>query len=134
PPLERAPPICIVDCERGRPRLSAYARENGHANPKAHEVWLTRKVGLWVSNLREKYRKGRNPQPDFPREPHFVCLGVCVAILSGIGRQAGQSSFEVNSASAHGWSIACDRCLAPMFRQGREWQKRLNDGIAPGLE
>lgn len=48
-----------VDFERGLARLSAYARENGHANPKAHEVWLTWKVGLWVSNLREKYRKGR---------------------------------------------------------------------------
>lgn len=48
-----------VDFDRGLARLSAYAREHGHANPKAHEEWLTWRVGLWVSSLREKYRKGR---------------------------------------------------------------------------
>ncbi|SMX92954.1 helicase associated domain-containing protein [Brevibacterium aurantiacum] len=48
-----------VDFDRGLARLSAYAREYGHANPKAHEEWLTWRVGLWVSSLREKYRKGK---------------------------------------------------------------------------
>lgn len=48
-----------VDFDRGLARLSAYAREHGHANPKAHEEWLTWRVGLWVSNLRAKYREGK---------------------------------------------------------------------------
>lgn len=48
-----------VDFDRGLARLSTYAREHGHANPKAHEEWLTWRVGLWVSSLREKYRKGK---------------------------------------------------------------------------
>lgn len=47
-----------VDFNRGLARLSTYAREHGHANPKANEEWLTWRVGLWVSNLRMKYRKG----------------------------------------------------------------------------
>lgn len=48
-----------VDFDRGIARLSAYAREHGHANPKAHEEWLTWRVGLWVSSLRVKYRAGK---------------------------------------------------------------------------
>lgn len=55
-----------VDFDRGIARLSAYAREHGHANPKANEEWLTWRVGLWVSNLRTKYRKDKltNEQVD----------------------------------------------------------------------
>lgn len=48
-----------VDFDRGIARLSAYAREHGHANPKAHEEWLTWRIGLWVSSLRVKYRAGK---------------------------------------------------------------------------
>lgn len=48
-----------VDFDRGLARLSAYAREHGHANPKMHEEWLTWRIGLWVSSLRTKYRNGR---------------------------------------------------------------------------
>lgn len=48
-----------VDFDRGLARLSAFAREHGHANPKAHEEWLTWRVGLWVSSLRVKYRAGK---------------------------------------------------------------------------
>lgn len=48
-----------VDFERGMARLSTYAREHGHANPKADDVWLEWKVGLWVSALRIKYRAGK---------------------------------------------------------------------------
>jgi hypothetical protein len=48
-----------VDFDRGIARLSAYAREYGHANPKAHEEWLTWRIGLWVSSLRSKYRNGK---------------------------------------------------------------------------
>lgn len=48
-----------VDFNRGLARLSAYATEHGHANPKAHEEWLTWRVGLWVSSLRVKYRSGK---------------------------------------------------------------------------
>lgn len=48
-----------VDFDRGIARLSAYARINGHANPKADEVWLSWTVGLWVSNLRLKFRSGK---------------------------------------------------------------------------
>lgn len=48
-----------VDFDRGLARLSAYAREHGHSNPKAHEEWLTWRVGLWVSSLRWKYRSGK---------------------------------------------------------------------------
>jgi len=48
-----------VDFDRGLARLSAYAREHGHANPKVQEEWLTWRIGLWVSSLREKYRKGK---------------------------------------------------------------------------
>lgn len=36
--------------------MSTYAREHGHANPKADDVWLEWRVGLWVSALRVKYR------------------------------------------------------------------------------
>ena len=48
-----------VDFSRGINRLSSYARIFGHANPKAHEVWLGWTIGLWVSNLRSKYRRGK---------------------------------------------------------------------------
>lgn len=48
-----------VDFDRGIARLSSYARINGHANPKADEVWLSWTVGLWVSNLRVKFRSGK---------------------------------------------------------------------------
>lgn len=48
-----------VDFDRGLARLSAYAREHGHANPKVDEEWLTWRVGLWVSSLRLKYRKDK---------------------------------------------------------------------------
>lgn len=48
-----------VDFDRGLARLSTFAREHGHANPKAHEEWLTWRVGLWVSSLRVKYRAGK---------------------------------------------------------------------------
>lgn len=48
-----------VDFERGIARLSSYARVNGHANPKADEVWLSWRAGLWVSSLRLKFRSGK---------------------------------------------------------------------------
>ena len=48
-----------VDFDRGLARLSSYAREHGHANPKTHEEWLSWRIGLWVSSLRAKYRKGK---------------------------------------------------------------------------
>lgn len=48
-----------VDFDRGIVRLSCYARYHGHANPKVTEVWLGWSVGLWVSNLRTKFRSGR---------------------------------------------------------------------------
>lgn len=45
-----------VDFERGLARLSSYARTHGHANPRHSEVWLDWIIGLWVSNLRMKFR------------------------------------------------------------------------------
>lgn len=48
-----------VDFDRGIARLSSYALINGHANPKADEVWLSWRVGLWVSTLRLKFRSGK---------------------------------------------------------------------------
>ena len=48
-----------VDFDRGLARLSMYAREYGHANPKADDVWLEWRVGLWVAALRVKYRAGK---------------------------------------------------------------------------
>ncbi|WP_413334523.1 helicase associated domain-containing protein [Brevibacterium sp. GP-SGM9] len=48
-----------MDFERGITRLASYARYHGHANPKAAEIWLGWRIGLWVSNLRVKYRSGR---------------------------------------------------------------------------
>ncbi|MDN6147768.1 MAG: helicase associated domain-containing protein [Yaniella sp.] len=48
-----------VDFDRGIARLSAYAKEHGHANPKADEEWLAWRVGLWISSLRVKYRSGK---------------------------------------------------------------------------
>ncbi|WP_144589428.1 helicase associated domain-containing protein [Brevibacterium casei] len=47
-----------VDFDRGIARVASYAREHGHANPKAGEVWLDWQVGTWVANLRLKYRRG----------------------------------------------------------------------------
>lgn len=48
-----------VDFERGLARLASYARIYGHANPKYTEVWLGWTIGLWVSNLRTKFRNGK---------------------------------------------------------------------------
>lgn len=48
-----------VDFDRGIARLSSYARYHGHANPTVNEVWLKWSVGLWVSQLRVKYRSNR---------------------------------------------------------------------------
>lgn len=48
-----------VDFERGIVRLSSYARYHGHANPKADDVWLGWSVGLWVANLRAKFRSNK---------------------------------------------------------------------------
>ena len=48
-----------VDFHRGLTRLASYARHHGHANPKASETWLTWRVGLWVSQLRVKYRSDK---------------------------------------------------------------------------
>lgn len=48
-----------VDFDRGILRLISYARIHGDANPKADEEWLSWRVGLWVSNLRAKYRTGK---------------------------------------------------------------------------
>lgn len=48
-----------VGFEQGIARLSSYAREFGHTNPKTHEVWLSWRVGLWVSALRVKFRSGK---------------------------------------------------------------------------
>lgn len=45
-----------VDVDRGLARLASYAKYHGHANPPASEVWLEWRVGLWVSQLRVKYR------------------------------------------------------------------------------
>ena len=47
-----------VDFERGILRLASYARTHGHANPKNDEEWLGWRIGLWVSQLRVKYRTG----------------------------------------------------------------------------
>lgn len=48
-----------VDFDRGIVRLASYARYHGHANPKADDVWLEWSVGLWVSNLRAKFRSNK---------------------------------------------------------------------------
>jgi hypothetical protein len=48
-----------VDFDRGITRLSSYARYHGHANPKTDDVWLEWSVGLWVANLRAKYRSNK---------------------------------------------------------------------------
>lgn len=48
-----------VNFERGIARLSSYARIHGHASPKNDEVWLGWRVGLWVYNLRAKFRSGK---------------------------------------------------------------------------
>ncbi|WP_410711358.1 helicase associated domain-containing protein [Brevibacterium sp. SIMBA_078] len=48
-----------VDFSRGINRLSSYARAHGHANPKSGEIWLGWTIGLWVSNLRLKFRTGK---------------------------------------------------------------------------
>lgn len=48
-----------VDFDRGISRLASYARIYGHANPTADEVWLSWRVGLWVSSLRLKFRAGK---------------------------------------------------------------------------
>ena len=45
-----------VDFDTGIYRLGSYARKYGHANPKSHEIWLSWRIGLWVSHLRKKYR------------------------------------------------------------------------------
>lgn len=52
-----------VDFDRGIARLASYARAYGHANPKVDEVWLEWTVGLWLSNLRKKYRDGKLTKP-----------------------------------------------------------------------
>lgn len=82
-----------VDFDRGIVRLSSYARYHGHANPKANETWLGWTVGLWVSNLRLKFRSGkltdtqigaaedigvrftppyRDPKPKLPTRPERI--------------------------------------------------------------
>lgn len=48
-----------VDFDHGIIRMTSYARYHGHANPKSDEVWLGWRVGLWVSNLRGKFRSGK---------------------------------------------------------------------------
>ena len=48
-----------VDFDRGIARLASYARYHGHANPKAAEIWLGWRIGLWVSALRVKFRSGK---------------------------------------------------------------------------
>lgn len=52
-----------VDFDHGIARLASYARYHGHANPKADEVWLKWSVGLWVANLRVKFRSGKLTDP-----------------------------------------------------------------------
>lgn len=48
-----------VDVDRGLARLASYAKYHGHANPPASEIWLEWRVGLWVSQLRVKYRSNQ---------------------------------------------------------------------------
>lgn len=48
-----------VNFERGILRLASYARTHGHANPKNDEEWLVWRIGLWVTQLRGKYRTGK---------------------------------------------------------------------------
>lgn len=72
------------------------------------------------------FSKAGNPQSDSPSEPFFMSFGVRVAVLPGIGRQTCQSSVEVDSASAHGWSITTVRCLRMLFR--RVGECRIRDG------
>lgn len=48
-----------VDFDRGLARLSSYVRAHGHGDIKSNEVWLDWKIGLWVSNLRKKYRDSK---------------------------------------------------------------------------
>lgn len=48
-----------VDVNRGLTRLASYARYHGHANPPTGEVWLEWRIGLWVSQLRVKFRSNQ---------------------------------------------------------------------------
>lgn len=48
-----------VDFDRGITRLGSYARSRGHANPRRNEIWLEWRIGLWVANVRAKYRSGK---------------------------------------------------------------------------
>lgn len=48
-----------VDFNTGIQRLAYYAKYHGTANPKSDAIWLTWRVGIWVRNLRVKYRTGK---------------------------------------------------------------------------